>query len=300
MSIAAPAVSPATQRAGVIFGLAAYGAWGLVPLYFGSVAHVPPLQVLAHRVIWSVLLLVLLLAYRRRLGQVWRVASSPKVLGVLMVTTLLIATNWYVFIWSVDHGYVLEASLGYFINPLVNMLLGYIFLGERLRRWQKVAVALAVVGVLIRTTDHLPWIALVLATSFGFYGLLRKTAPVDALIGLTVETALLAPAALLFVGYAIYTGDSAFALHSRGQDLLLMAAGVVTAVPLLWFANAARRLPLTTMGFLQYLAPTGHFLLAVFWFGEALKPRAIISFAFIWLALGIYSYDTMRRARQAR
>jgi len=291
----------APARAGVAYGIAAYAWWGLVPVYFKAVAHVPALEVLAHRVIWSVVLLAALIVLKSR----WREAASAmrrrRTAVTLLVTTVLIACNWLIFIYAVATDRLLEASLGYFINPLVNVLLGFVFLGERLRRWQTISVALAAVGVLYLTLGYgrFPWIALALAASFGLYGLLRKTAPVDALIGLTVETTLLLPLALAYVLIAGATGAGKFAAGSWSDSILLVSAGIVTAVPLLWFTNAARRLRLATLGFLQYLAPTGHFLLAVAAYGETFTTAHLLAFGCIWTALAIYSIDTVRAPRAA-
>ncbi len=295
-------VEQRSARAGVIYGLAAYGWWGLVPIYFKLVVQVPAVEVLAHRVVWSVLLLAVWMRIRGR----WRVAAvalrDRSTVLTLLGTTTLIAGNWYLFIWAVGHDRILQASLGYFINPLVNVLLGFVFLGERLRKWQTVSVALAAAGVIYLTVGYgrFPWIALILAGSFGSYGLLRKVAPVDALIGLTAETLLLLPLALAYLVYAGVGQHLTFGHGPRTLDLLLMAAGVVTAVPLLWFTNAAKRLRLATMGFLQYLAPTGHFLLAVIVYREPFVLDHAITFGCIWTALAVYSFDTVRAARSAR
>ena len=285
-------------RAGVGYGVAAYGWWGLVPVYFKAVAHVAPAEVLAHRIIWSVVLLAVLMRIYGR----WRAAvaalRSRSTVITLLGTTTLIALNWFVFIWAVVHDRVLEASLGYFINPLVNVLLGFVFLRERLRRWQMLSVALAAVGVAYLTFNYgqVPIIALVLAGSFGLYGLLRKTAKVDALTGLTVETTLLAPLALAYLGVLAWGHECSFGTESWRTSGLLALGGVITAVPLLWFTNAARRLRLATLGFLQYLAPTGHFLLAVVAYGEPFSQVHLICFACIWTALVIYSIDTVTHA----
>lgn len=276
------------------YGVAAYLWWGLVPVYFKAVAHVTPGEVLAHRVIWSVVLLAVLMRIYGRWPGAAAALRDRKTILTLLGTTTLIAANWFVFIWAVDHDRVLEASLGYFINPLVNVLLGLVFLRERLRRWQMVSVALAALGVTYLTLSYgsLPAVALVLAGTFGFYGLLRKTAKVDALVGLTIETTLLAPLAFAYLVYLTSRRECCFGTQAWQTDVLLAAAGVVTAVPLLWFTKAARRLRLATLGFLQYLAPTGHFLLAVVAFGETFTQAHLVSFACIWAALLIYSVDT--------
>jgi len=283
----------------VIYGVAAYGLWGIFPLYFRAVSHVPTLEVLCHRIIWSAVLLLALVALRRDWPAVRQSLRSPRTLLTLCTTTLLIGGNWLGFIWAVANQQVLQASLGYFINPLVNVLLGFIFLRERLRRWQSVSVLLAGAAVTVLTVrgGQFPALALFLAVSFGTYALLRKTASVDALVGLTVETAILTPAALAYLGYQMVSGRIVFLNASPPMDLLLMLAGVITATPLLLFTKAARRLRLATLGFLQYLSPTGHFLLAVLAFGEPFSLAHGISFGCIWTALAIYSIDAATGSR---
>lgn len=296
-----PASTARVARVGVAYGVAAYLWWGLCPVYFKAVASVPALQILGHRVVWSVALLVLLTQVQRRWASVRAVCSDRRTLLRLCATTALIANNWGLFIWAVTHDQLLQASFGYFINPLVNVLLGLVFLRERLRRMQTIAVLLAAAGVayLIVGYGQVPWIALVLAFSFAFYGLLRKTARADALVGLTVETALLTPIALGYLIHQGLRGDGAFGVMSRQMDLLLASAGIVTALPLLWFAAAAKRLWYSTLGILQYLAPTGQFLLAVLAYGEPFTRDHLISFSLIWTALVIYSVDTARLPRRS-
>lgn len=301
------AVSSATPAAtndvvGVIYGIAAYGFWGLVPIYFKAVSRVSPWEVLAHRVVWSLVFLVLLTLVRRNWRAVANLARQKRAVATLALTTTLIACNWFIFIWAVANDHLVQASLGYFINPLVNVLLGFIFLGERLRRWQTVSVILAGVGVgyLTLQAGQFPYIALVLAFSFGFYGLLRKKLACGAVVGLTVETALLTPAAATFLIFMMIRGDATFAAESFSTDLLLMAAGLVTALPLLWFAAAVPRLRLATLGCLQYLAPTGHFLLAVLAFGEPFTTTYVVTFACIWTALLIYSVEGAAHTRRPR
>jgi len=281
----------------VAYALAAYLWWGMVPIYFKAVAYVPAMEVLAHRIVWSVVLLIILMRVYGRWRTALEALRCPKTVITLCVTTLLLALNWFTFIWAVAHDQVLQASLGYFINPLLSVLLGFVFLGERLRRWQMFSVALATVGVIYLTIacGQMPAVALILATTFGVYGLLRKTAKVDALVGLTVETVLIGPFALAYLIYLGVGGVGFFATVSRGTDLLLAFAGVVTAVPLLWFANAARRLRLSTLGFLQYIAPSLQFLLAVAAYGEIFTKEHLITFTCIWTALVIYSIDTAKK-----
>ncbi len=285
------------SSAGLAYGLGAFGFWGLVPIYFKAVASVPALEVLAHRVVWSVVILAGLVVVRRQGSAVRTALRDRKTLGVLVITTVLIAANWYLFIWAVATGRVLQASLGYFINPLVNVALGVIFLRERLSRPATAAVALATVGVLYQTLlgGELPWIALVLALSFGTYGLLRKTARVGPIVGLALETGLLAPVAVAYLIWLRQEGSLGFAGGDPTLDLLLVAAGVVTTVPLLWFTRAAQLLPLSTLGFLQYLAPTMHFALAVALYGERFTAHHGVTFGCIWTALAIFTADRLRR-----
>jgi chloramphenicol-sensitive protein RarD len=289
--------APDERARGLGFALAAYLAWGLLPLNFKALVPTPALEVLAHRVVWSVLLLAALLAARAG-AAAFRAAFRPDRLPLLAATTALIATNWLVYIWAVQAGRVLEASLGYFVNPLVNVLLGVAFLGERLSGRQRVAVLLAAAGVavLVLRAGTFPWLSLVLALSFGLYGLLRKRAGTDAIAGLLAETALLAPPALLFLALRAATGEGAFGGGAR-TSLLLVAAGPITALPLVWFTLAVHRLRLSTVGLVQYVAPTGQFLLAVLLYREPFGGAHAAAFACIWASLAIYSWDALARAR---
>lgn len=292
----------ATQRTGFLYGIAAYAWWGLIPLYFKATANVSPWEVLTHRVIWSLALLAALTALRGRWGLLVGLLRDRRTLATMSATMLLIATNWLVFIWAVANGRVLQASLGYFINPLVNVLLGRLFLGERLRPLQASAVVLAALAVAWLALGHgeLPVISLVLALSFSLYGLLRKLARPDGTQGLTIETLLLAPAALAWLAWREAHGGTAFLHAWPGTTLLLAAAGIVTALPLVWFAEAARRLRYGTVGFLQYITPTSQFLLAVAVFGEPFTRDHALTFVAIWAALGLYSWDALRNAAPRR
>lgn len=298
-SFPATTTSEASFRTGLAFGLAAYGFWGLVPIYFKAVASVPALEVVAHRVVWSVAVLAVVLTIQRRWGELKSAVADRRTLGLLAITSTLIAANWYIFTWAVANDKVLQTSLGYFINPLVNVFLGVIFLRERLTRAGVAAVAMAALGVgwLTVRAGELPWVALFLAFSFGLYGLLRKTARVKPVPGLMVETALMLPAALILLAAARSRGGLYFGTGTVRLDLLLVAAGLVTALPLLWFTAAARALPLSTMGFLQYLSPTGQFLLAVLAYGEPLTTERLVAFGLIWAALAIFSVDQSRGGR---
>ncbi|THF61962.1 EamA family transporter RarD [Pseudothauera nasutitermitis] len=284
----------------MLAGLAAFTIWGLAPLYFKAVASVPPMEVVAHRVIWSALFLAALLACWLGFGGLARLRAQPRLVGLLALTATLTGGNWLVFVWAISADRLLEASLGYFINPLVSVLLGRLFLGERLRPLQQLAVGLACAGVLWRIGQvGTPWIALFLALTFGFYGLLRKRAPVDAATGLFVETLITAPLALGYLLWLGAAGTLSFG-HGAHTDWLLPIAGVLTAVPLMLFAVGAQRLPLSTVGFLQYLAPTLNFLIAVLVFREPFDAGQLIGFVLIWVALAVYSADMLRAGRPRR
>jgi len=248
--------------------------------------------------VWSVPILVGLLIVQRQWSDVRRAVSNRRSLGLLLVTTSLIGFNWYVFIWAVANDQVLQASLGYFINPLVNVGLGVLLLRERLSRLATIAVALAAAGVGYQALlgGDFPWVALALAFSFGFYGLLRKTAAAGAVVGLAVETALLTPVAMVYLLMLNTSGDLSFASGDITLDMLLVLAGVVTSIPLVCFTQAARLLPLSTIGFLQYIAPTMHFSLAVAAYGEPFHARDLITFFCIWVALAIFTFDRVRRS----
>jgi chloramphenicol-sensitive protein RarD len=292
-----PPNAPDERARGVAYAVCTYLAWGLLPLYFKALKAVPAVEVLAHRVVWSLLLLAALLALR---SGVRAFAAPFRRLPVLSVTTCLIATNWLIYIWAVQSGRVLEASLGYFVNPLVNVVLGVAFLGETLSGRQRAAVALAAAGVavLVARAGTVPWVALVLAASFGLYGLLRKRAAIDPIGGLLAETALLAPPAAAFLAWRAFTGAGAFGA-APGTSLLLAAAGPITALPLVAFGLAVHRLRLSTMGLIQYLAPTGQFLLAVLVYREPFGPAHAAAFALIWTSLALYSWDAVARSRPA-
>lgn len=290
-----PDAERAATRRGLGYGLLAYAWWGMIPLYFKSVRHVPPWEVLAHRVLWSCVLLALVITVGRRWNLFVQALANRRALLTLAATTALIATNWFTYITAITAGDVLQASLGYFITPLANVMLGVIFLHEQMRRLQVVAIVIAVAGVVMLAVlgGEFPWIALTLAVSFSLYGLLRKTVEVDGLLGLFIETMFLLPLACLALGWLSLNGRGAFRLDNLPTDGLLMLGGAVTAVPLLSFAAAARRLRLATLGFLQYLAPSLQFLLAVLVFGEPFSRWQIASFACIWFAIVLYTLDSL-------
>lgn len=288
------------DRTGLLLGAAAYGIWGALPMYLHLLQSVPALQVLSHRILWSLILLAGMVIGLRRGRSIAAAAARGRTLLLLVGSATLIAINWLVYIWAVQHGHVLDASLGYFINPLLTVALAVMILGERLRRWQGIAIALAALGVLplaLQGGGSL-WIPIALALSFGGYGLLRKVAGIDALGGLTVETLLLAPLALIVVLWTAQNGTSAFGGSTR-IDLLLIAAGAVTATPLLLFAAAAKRLPYATVGLLQYITPTLQFLEAVLLFGEPVLPVHLATFALIWSGCALYAWDSVRAYRAA-
>lgn len=292
MSDAAPQI----DRKGLLFALGAYGSWGILPLYIHLLKGVPALQVLAHRVLWSLVLLAGVILVLRRAKSI-AAAIRGRTLLLLIASAALIGINWIVYIWSVLNNHILEASLGYFMNPLVNVALGVAVLGERLRRWQGVAIGVAAAGVLVLALSGggALWISLTLAASFGTYGLVRKIAAIDALGGLTFETLLLAPLCLAWLIHADSLGEGAFGT-SAWLNTLLIVAGPVTAMPLLWFSAGARRLPLSTMGLLQFLSPTIQFGLALM-FGEPLRPVHFITFPLIWAGCALFAWDSLRATR---
>ncbi len=290
------------QKLGGAFAATAYTLWGVAPLYFKQIAEIPAEEILVHRIVWSFALLVLMLTAMKAWSGIAAVMQQPKKMLAMLGTGVLLAGNWGLFIWAVNNHHMLEASLGYYINPLLNVLLGMLFLGERLRRLQWLAVGLAVFGVLLQLIHFgsLPWIALVLASSFALYGLFRKKLAVDAIGGLFIESLLLMPFALFY--WWQYADSAAVNLlaNSASLNLWLMAAGIVTTVPLLCFIAAARRLQLSTMGFFQYIGPTFMFGFGVFLYNEPLDPSRLLTFGFIWTALVIYSLDALHQVRKGR
>jgi chloramphenicol-sensitive protein RarD len=293
--------SQPVARGALAQAFGAYFIWGFLPVYFNMLKAVPPLEVVAHRIVWSVLLLLAMLYFRRRLGALWEALTTRAMLVPMIASAVLIAGNWLIYIWAVTSGHVAAASLGYFLNPLLNVLLGFLFLKERLTRWQWVAVALAGAGVAILATGALDalWISLSLALTFGVYGLIRKMAPVGPMVGLASETIILLPLALIALAVWTIGGTGHFGTLGTGTDILLLLAGVVTAVPLLLFASAARQMPYATIGLIQYIGPTIQFLLAIFLYREPLTTTHLITFPLIWAGLLLYSWDMWRRARLA-
>lgn len=278
------------SRTGSIFAIMALSSWGLLPVYWKQLAAVPSLEVIGHRAVWSLIFLVLFCYLRGALGELSAIVKSPRKLTTLAVTGTLIAMNWLIYVWGVTNGRLVEASLGYFLSPLVTIALGAIVLHERLSTRKKLSVALASIGVLLKTVTAgtAPWLGLSLAISMSLYGFLRKRCEVSALAGLTVETAILAPFALLYLSYLSINGQSHFLSEGTSTTLLLSLTGVATSLPLIWFVRASQLLPLSTLGILQYLSPTLQFLLAVVVFKEPMSLAAYASFSCIWAAIALY------------
>ena len=290
----------ANPRRGYILGLGAYIIWGLFPLYFKAIQSVPAVEIIVHRVLWSALFGSILLLFWKHPGWWRELRDNPGRLAILALSGTLIASNWLTYVWAVNNGRMLEASLGYYINPLINVLLGMLLLGERLRRLQWLAVGLAGIGVAqqVWQVGSLPWVSLVLALTFGFYGLIRKKAPVAALPGLVVETWMLVPLALGWLALNPSVESVQPEFYTSPEALWLIAAGPVTLVPLVCFNAAARHLPYTTLGFLQYLAPTLVLLQAVMLFDEHLSSTTLVAFMFIWAGLALYSVDAWLKVRR--
>ncbi|QKJ67201.1 EamA family transporter RarD [Deefgea piscis] len=287
------------MQLGIIYTLLAFLIWGLFPLYFKALHGIAPEEIVLHRFIWSLVFLSAVLLIKQRWAWLKPALKQPKLIGVFVLSAVLLASNWYTYIWAVNTGRVVDASLGYFINPLINVLLGVIFLHERLRPAQWLAIAIAATGVAWLTwqAGHLPWIALILACTFALYGLLRKTAQLGALEGLSLETLVLFPIALAAMLYLLSTGQSDFVHAPISTQALVLLAGPITAIPLLLFAAGARKIPLSLVGILQYTGPTLQLLIGVFVFHEAFGAARAIGFGLIWLALAVYAMDGWRSYR---
>ncbi|CAH0524222.1 EamA family transporter RarD [Vibrio hippocampi] len=288
------------SKQGILLAISAYTMWGIAPIYFKALSAVTPLEILSHRIIWSVLLLAVLIQLSKGWRKVSKVLVSKTKMTYLICTALLVGVNWLIFIWAVNADHMLDASLGYYINPLLNVILGMLFLGERLRKLQWFAVALAATGVIIQVVafGSIPVVALALATSFGLYGLLRKKVSLDAQSGLFIETLLMVPVAALYLFFIADTPTSHMGDNPMHLNLLLVCAGIVTTLPLLCFTGAATRLKLSTLGFFQYIGPSLMFILAVMVYGEPLTTDKTMTFAFIWTALVIFSLDGLRTRRK--
>lgn len=284
---------------GVLCALGAYFIWGIAPVYFKMIKEVPADEILTHRIIWSFFFMILLITVSRQWPRIRQILRQPKKLLILAVTACTIASNWLIYIWAVNHDHMLEASLGYFINPLVNVLFGMLFLGERFRRLQWFAVSLACTGVLIQLWQFgtVPVIGLSLAMTFGVYGLLRKKLGVDAQGGMLIETLWLLPVACVYLIFFADSATSNMTLNPLILNLLLIAAGIITTVPLLLFTEAANHLRLSTLGFFQYIGPTLMFVLATMVYGEAISTERLITFAFIWAGLIVFTLDALYTQR---
>ena len=290
-----------THRSGIVFALIAYGSWGLLPLYWRMLQVIPALEILSHRVIWSLAFVLALLFLRRDWSWLTALSRDARLAGAVLLTSLLLALNWFVYIWAVNAGYVVETSLGYFITPLVNVVLGVVLLNERMRAVQWLSVGLAAIGVAYMTMNYgqLPWIALSLAFSFGTYGLLKKRIRLGALESFSSEMVLLSVPAIVYVLWLETSGVGGFATVNLRTTVLLVTSGLLTAVPLICFAAAARRIPLSMMGIFQYLAPSLQLLIGVGVFGEPFDETRAVGFATIWAALLLYSLESLyvRRRR---
>jgi chloramphenicol-sensitive protein RarD len=294
--------TPSTQRTGLLFGFAAYGMWGLLPLYWHALADIGAGEVLAQRMVWSLPTALVILALLRRWSWVTALVRQPKKLGLVVLCSVTITVNWGVFIWTVSAGRVLESSLGYFINPLVSIAFGVLLLRERLRVAQWVAVATGAAAVVVMTVAYgrLPWLSLCLALSFATYGLIKKHVKLDGVEGFSAETAVQFLPALGFLLFLGSRGESSFTADGAGSALLLACAGVATALPLIFFGSAAVRLPLSTIGLLQYLAPAPMFVLGLTVFHEEMPPERFAGFGLVWVALSILTWDALRNARRGR
>lgn len=279
---------------GILSGIGAYLLWGLFPIYWKLLHHIQAMQIIGHRIVWSFIFLIIIVISSNQLKNLKSAVSSKKVLGMYMVASALLTVNWFVYVWGVNAGRIVETSLGYFINPLFSVLLGIIFFKEKLRLMQWIPVTLAAAGVIYLTVDYgrVPWIALSLAFTFGLYGLVKKIAPLDSLFGLTFETALAFPFALTYLIVVTSQGAGSFPQGNIPVDLLLIATGIITSVPLLLFAYAARNIPLSTVGILQYIAPSLQFLIGVAVYREDFGKPDMIGFGLVWTALLIFSIES--------
>jgi len=287
---------------GILAGIGAYILWGLFPIYWRLLEGVPAIEILVHRMVWSMLFVAAILTIKKDWHWLRGAVHNRRMMLTYTLAAILLSINWFTYIWAVNAGFVVEASLGYFINPLVNILLGVIFLGEKLRSGQVAAVILAVLGVVYLTVSYgsLPWISLILAFTFGMYGLIKKTAPLESMHGFSLETLVLFLPALGYLIYREASGVGAFVHEGGGVTLLLILAGPVTSIPLLLFGYSARRIPLSMLGFIQYIAPTLQFMLGVFVYAEPFPPARLVGFSIIWLALLIYSLESVSYNRKSK
>lgn len=289
------------QRRGFLLGVAAYSIWGLFPLYWPLLEPAGAIEILAHRIVWSLVTMSVLVLALRRTKAFRRMAGTRRVARLLALAAVLVTVNWAVYIWGVNSGHVVETALGYYINPLVTVLMGVFVLGERLRRGQWVAIGVAALAIAVLTVDYgrLPWVAVVLALSFGSYGLCKKQAGAPAIESITFETMVIGPFALVYLMVLSAHGDSSFGAHGAGHAVLFVTTGVVTAVPLICFGGAAIRVPMVTLGLLQYLTPTLQFLLGIWYFHEDMPTGRWVGFGLVWLALALFTADSLRHRRRS-
>lgn len=290
------------KRKGAILACIAFTIWGLAPIYFKQLQHVTAFEILTHRVVWSVMFLIIIVSILGQWDRIKRIIVQPKLLLMLVLTSSILGFNWGLFIWAVNNNHMLDASLGYYINPLLNVLLGVLFLGERLRKFQMVAVALTFTGVLLQLISFgsFPVVAFSLAISFAIYGLLRKKLPVEALSGISIEAFILLPVALIYWYLMVPTATSSLPTNDWHTNVLLISAGIITTLPLLCFTGAAKRLQYTTLGFFQYIGPSLMFILAVMLYGEVFDAERVVTFVCIWSALAIFSWDSFRQSRKRK
>jgi chloramphenicol-sensitive protein RarD len=302
MTSITPANHAVNNRSGYINAVSAYVMWGFAPIFFKLLSDISPGEILIQRILWSSIFLLLLVVAMRKSSQLISICKQPKIIGKLMISASLLAVNWFLFIWAVNNDHLLDASLGYYINPLFNVLLGVIFFHERLRRNQLIAVGLALSGVLIQliTLGTLPIISLALASSFAFYGLIRKKMQIDSFIGLLIESLLMLPIAIVCWMFFVESSTSNMANNSVNLNIMIVLIGVVTTAPLLCFTAAAKRLNLSTLGFFQYMGPSIMFLLATFYYQEQIKTAELMTFVFIWAALALYSLDSWKTMKRAK
>ena len=289
-----------THLAGIGFGLLAYSIWGFFPLYFRQLSHISPMDVLSHRALWGFVFVAILLTLRQNWGKVLAVFKTPRQFAMLALAALLVGSNWLVFLWAVAHQQVVASSLGYFLTPLVNVLLGLLVLKERLNRLEWIAVGLAFAAIIneVIALGSLPWVSLFLAATFGTYGLVRKQVPVDALSGLWLETLAMLPVCGIYALWMAQSGHQVFAPENGLTATLLIGAGILTALPLMFFAAATQRLDLATVGMLMYINPTMQFITAIWIFGEPLQTARLVSFGLIWLGLFIFSWSMWQKLRR--
>ncbi len=289
-------------RQGVLFAIAAYTMWGVAPIYFKLLQAVPALEILSHRILWSFILVLMLILLLRRADRIMPILRHRSHMLKLTLATFLLGGNWFLFIWAINNDHILDASLGYYINPLLNVAIGMAFFAERMRKMQLVAIGLAVTGVMIQIISFgsVPWIALTLAFSFATYGAIRKRLPVDSITGLWLETLILLPIVLFYLAFIAESAAADMTMNSWQLNTLLVAAGIVTTAPLLCFTAAAQRIRYSTLGFFQYIGPSMMFILAVWVYGEPLAADKLVTFAIIWAALILYSLDTLVHQHRSR